>query len=217
MNRWKRIHFPHRLRQKGRKKCKKDQKYQKIKKSAKELFYFHSVHTLQCLDCYYSKNLTCKQIHYTHWLQQMGGKNQRLRFAEIFSSFPEFRILPLFPSASADQMQILLLFSRINYRCQRALVLITHYTISNEDVYQNEWVKRFAIHSNGQHQQNLGNTKYKIHNTQNTDQEIWMNGRQGLGIHTKYKIENTRIQKYKIPRNLNEWQGLGIHSQDGRY
>ena len=44
----------------------------------------------------------------------------------------------------------------------RALILMTHYTTSNEDVYQNEWVARFGIHSNGQYQPRQGNTKYRI-------------------------------------------------------
>ena len=44
----------------------------------------------------------------------------------------------------------------------RALILMTHYTTSNEDVYQNEWVARFGIHSIGQHQPRQGNTKYRI-------------------------------------------------------
>ena len=117
-----------------------------------------------------------------HWLQQLYQKNQRFWFAAIFWSFSRIQNYALFSVCfSWPNAELVFFFSWINYWCQRALILITHYyTTSNEDVYLNEWGKRFATHSNGQHQQSLGNTKYRIRKQkiQNTDEEIWMNGRQ---------------------------------------
>ena len=111
--------------------------------------------------CYFKNSATKEQLNRIHLTPAYGWEKSKILFAVIFTNFPELCALCSRPNISEN---IFIVFPEL-ITAVKALILMTHYTTSNEDVYLNEWVVRLAIHSIGQHE---GNTKYKTREIQNT-------------------------------------------------